>query len=110
MQPRSTLGDLDRTLLLALMQCGGEAYGVELQREIEERTGRSVSAGALYTALARLQAKKFVRSRLGEATAKRGGRRKRYFALAPAGEMALETSLQELRSLSHGLEPRFRLS
>ena len=108
--PRASLSDLERTLLLALLHCGGTGYGVELQSVIEERTGRRLSPGGLYTALARMQDKGFVRSFLGEPTPERGGRRKRYFEIAPAGETALHGHLDDLRALTAGLPARYRLS
>ena len=40
---------------------------------LEERTGRPVARGALYTALERLEAKGCLRSRMGDPTAERGG-------------------------------------
>lgn len=110
MPKKAMLGDLERTLLLALLQCGGTAYGLEIQERIEKATHRRISPGALYTGLTRMQAKGYVSSWRGEPTAQRGGRRKRHFEIQPAGERALEQSLHELRMLSHGLEPRFRVS
>lgn len=110
MPKKTMLGDLERTLLLALLQCGGTGYGLQIQEQIEQATDRTISPGALYTGLTRMQGKGYVKSWKGEPTAQRGGRRKRYFQVQPAGERALEESLHELRVLSRGLEPRFRLS
>lgn len=110
MSKRQNLSNLDRNLLLALLQCRGEAYGVELQEEIADRTGRRLSPGAIYTALARLEDAGLLDSRMGEPTAVRGGRRKRFYDITPVGEEALEASIAELRSMTRGLEPRFRLS
>lgn len=110
MAKRRNLSNLDRNLLLALLQRRGEAYGVEVQEEIAERTGRRLSPGAIYTALARLEEAGLLDSRMGEPTAVRGGRRKRFYAITSTGEEALEDSISELRRLTRGLEPRFRLS
>lgn len=110
MPKKTMLGDLERTMLLALLQCGGTAYGLQVQEQIENATERTISPGALYTGLTRLQRKGYVSSWRGEPTAQRGGRRKRFFQIEPAGERALEQSLHELRMLTSGLEPRFRLS
>ena len=72
-----TIGDFEQLILLALVRLGSDAYGVTIRREIEERTGRVISPGALYTALDRLEKRGFVSSRLGDPTPERGGKRKR---------------------------------
>lgn len=100
------LGELEQLLLLTLLRLGDGAYGVALRREIERRTGRAVSYGALYTTLDRLEAKGLVSSWLGEPTPERGGRRKKLLRLEPAGAVALEASFGVLRRMSEGLEPR----
>jgi len=79
---------------------------VTIRREIEERAGRSVSAGAVYTALERLQSKGLVSSRVGEATPARGGRRKKYYRLRPAGVEALHHSYEEIRRMASGVAGR----
>lgn len=104
-----SLGDFEKLILLALARLE-DAYGVTVRQEIETRTGRQVSAGAVYTALERLEAKGLVASELGDPTPVRGGRRKRNYCLLAAGEEALAGRLAELRRMSVGLEARLRLS
>ena len=84
------LGRFDHLLLLAVMRLGDEAYGMTIRRELAERTGRDVASGAIYTALARLETRGYVRSRLGEPTPERGGRAKRFYRVLAAGEKAVE--------------------
>lgn len=79
-----------------------EAYGARIQREIEERTGRDVSPGALYTALDRLQSRGLVASREGDGTPVRGGRRKKYYRLEPEGAAELHASWSTLSSMADG--------
>ena len=105
----SGLGHFEKLVLLAVAQLA-DAYGVAIRREIEDKTGRQVSAGAIYTSLERLEARGLVRSELTDPTPVRGGRRKRVYRLRPPGERALESSLEELRRMAHGMEARFRLS
>jgi len=88
--PREGLGDIEHFVLVALLRLGGEAYGVPIMEEIAVRTGRTVSRPAVYIALRRLESKGFLRSRLGEATAERGGRARRYFRITRAGARHLE--------------------
>jgi DNA-binding PadR family transcriptional regulator len=88
--PREGLGDIEHFVLIALLRQGGESYGVPILDEIAQRTGRAVSRPAVYIALRRLEAKGLLKSRLGEATAERGGRAKRYFRITRAGARQLE--------------------
>lgn len=98
------LGDFEQLILLALLRLGPEAYGAELHREIEGRSGRKVSMGALYTTLSRMEKKGYVSSRIGEPTAERGGRRKKYFQLEAVGREALSRSYEAVRRMASGLE------
>lgn len=102
--PDVVLGDFEQIVLLALVRLGENAYGATVRREIEHRTGRSLSISAVYTALDRMEQKGLVRSRVGEPTAERGGRRKRYFELLPAGERALANSYRRFKGMVAGLE------
>jgi DNA-binding PadR family transcriptional regulator len=107
---RVHLGEFEQLLLLALAQAPGEIYGVEIRLVIEERTGRTVSPGAVYTALDRLERRGLVRSRMGEPTARRGGKRKRYYRLEAAGAALLGESQRALASMARGTSPRLGTS
>jgi len=98
------LGEFELLLLAAVLRLEDEAYGASVVREIEERTGREPVAGAVYTGLRRLEARGLLRSEVGEPTPERGGRRKRYFRLEPAGAEALASSLESIRLISAGLD------
>ncbi len=86
------LGEFELVVLATLVRLGDEAYGMRLRRDIEERTGRAVSIGQVYATLRRLKAKGYVSTYMGEPSAERGGRAKRYFRLEAAGSEALERS------------------
>ena len=79
------LGAFDLMVLLALMRLHDEAYGVSIARTIEDSTGQSVALATLYVTLGRLEKKGLIASRLGEPTAERGGRAKRYFRVTAKG-------------------------
>ena len=83
------LGSLEQIVMLAVMRLGADAYGMTVRREIEARTGREISIGAVYATLERLEAKGYVSSFTGEPTAERGGRAKRHFEIEAAGHQAL---------------------
>jgi len=97
------LGEFEMVVMLTLFHLGDRAYGMTIRLEIEERTGRSVSIGAVYTTLRRLQRKEFVISSLGEPSPSRGGRAKKYFALEPQGLKALQRSREMFASLWKGV-------
>ncbi len=103
------LGTLEQLLLLALVRLGDDTYGVPIRDEIETRTGRLVSPGAIYTALDRLERRGLVRSRLGDPTAERGGKRKRHYRLTARGTSALAQAQSALAEMSRGLKPRLGL-
>lgn len=84
------LGRFDHLLLLAVMRLGDGAYGMTIRRELADVTGREIAAGAIYTALARLETRGYVRSRLGEPTPERGGRAKRFYRVLAEGAKAVE--------------------
>ena len=83
------LGEFEQLVLLAVLRLGDDAYGVPIRREIEKRTDRKVTVGALYSTLDRLQAKGYLSSWFADPTAERGGRSRRYFRVAPRGIEAL---------------------
>jgi DNA-binding PadR family transcriptional regulator len=83
------LGAFEELVLLAVAGVGAEAYGITVQERVERDAGRSVSLGAVYAALDRLEAKQYVASWLGDTSAYRGGRRKRHFSITADGTAAL---------------------
>jgi PadR family transcriptional regulator PadR len=101
------LGSLEHIVLLALVRLKSNAYGMTVRREIEERTGRNISIGAIYTTLERLEAKGYVSSFVGEPTAERGGRGKRLFRIEVDGEEAQRTSQEAIRSMTLGFKNRW---
>lgn len=103
------LGEFEQLVLLALLRLQPEAYGVAIRDEIEEKTGRRVALGSVYTTLLRLEDKGFVATRIGEPTPQRGGRRKKFYRPLAAGRRELATSLQALRSMTRGLTPGLEL-
>ena len=104
---RDYVGEFEHLLLLAVLQLPPEdSYGTRIRAAIEERTGRTVAPGAIYTALARLEGRGLVRSWLGEPTAQRGGKRKRHYQLEPAGAALLRRMHDVIARMSSGLELR----
>jgi DNA-binding PadR family transcriptional regulator len=105
-KPASALGDFEQLVLLGVLRLVESAYGAAIRQEIHARSGRDVSINAVYTTLDRLERKGLLRSWTGEPTAVRGGRRRKFYALRPAGVSALRQSYQALTSMAEGLEHR----
>lgn len=103
MSKTKSLGEFEILVLAALMRLEDKAYGVSILNEVETRSGRPVSLGALYPTLSRLEKKEYVNSKMGEATPVRGGRAKRYYTLTALGAAELERSSQILSSMLAGL-------
>jgi PadR family transcriptional regulator PadR len=83
------LGEFEEIVILAIAILNNEAYSVAIKDEIESRLARSVSMGALHTALNRLEDKGYLRSFAGEGTEERAGRPKRYFEITAMGKKAM---------------------
>lgn len=87
------LGEFEEVILLLVGILGENAYAFRLAEEFESQTGRSVSIGAVHSTLDRLEGKGFLTSEMGNATAERGGRRKRIFKITALGKRVLRESM-----------------
>jgi PadR family transcriptional regulator PadR len=86
------LGEFEQVVLLAVARLGDEAYGENVRREIQKRTGRAVTVGAAYATLNRLVDKRYARAAIRQPHWARDKRARRIFALTPAGIEALEAA------------------
>ena len=98
------LGEFEILVMAALIQLNDEAYGISIRKNIEEKTGRSTSIGALYATLNRLEKKQLVSTKIGEATAVRGGRAKKYFLVTPLGRERFNHAIINLKKMLDGIE------
>ena len=97
-----TLGAFEEMVLLMVGVLQDNAYGVTIKTELELNLKKTISLGALYAALQRLEEKKWVNSRIGGITEERGGRRKQYFDITKEGLVALN----EVRAMRNELFDR----
>jgi DNA-binding PadR family transcriptional regulator len=100
----SYLGEFEHLVMLALVRLNDNAYGVSVRQEIEARTGRDVSIGAIYATLDRLETKGYVKSRFGDPTPERGGRSKRFFRVTARGVEAINRTHDAIQSMAQGLD------
>jgi DNA-binding PadR family transcriptional regulator len=104
MSGRDYLGEFEHIVVLALIRLGDQAYGVTVRQEIEVRTAREVSIGAVYATLDRLERKGYVKSQLGDPTPERGGRSKRFFRVTAQGASAVNRTHRALQRMTEGLD------
>ena len=104
----SPLGDLEQLLLFAVLRLGGTGSGAAIRDEIKERTGRSISPGAVYTAMARLEERGFVASKIDGPAPAGGGRRKKYYSLEGSGAGALANAYDQVANMADGVVARLR--
>jgi PadR family transcriptional regulator, regulatory protein PadR len=83
------LGEFEEIVILTIGILNNRAYSVSIKDEIEARLSRTVSFGALHTALKRLEEKGYLKSFAGESTDERAGRPRQYFEITALGKKAM---------------------
>ncbi|GCC50678.1 PadR family transcriptional regulator [Chryseotalea sanaruensis] len=104
----TNLGEFEELVLLTIAVLLNDAYSVAICDELERQTKRSAKLGVVHAVLNRLEEKGYVKSKLGEATQTRGGKRKRYYTVTSAGKSALYKA-KELRDQLWSMIPEFSL-
>lgn len=99
------LGEFELLVLLAILRLRDDAYGVSIRNEVERETSRTLSLGAVYKTLGRLEGKGHLETRVAPPTRERGGRRKKLYGLTAEGLVACRRSVTDLRRMTDGLEP-----
>jgi PadR family transcriptional regulator PadR len=102
-------GEFELLTMLAIAQLADEAYGVTIREVLETRTSRTVTLGAIYKTLGRLETKGLLDVTVAPPTGERGGRRKKLYRLNAEGRAAVRGSLSDLRQLTAGLDPRLEV-
>ncbi len=100
-EPRAA--EFEQLVLFAILHLGENAYGMTIRREIEDRTERRTSLGAVYTTLDRLEKKGYVMSWTGSPAPQRGGRSKASLQSPDPGKAALRNSAAILAAMAAGL-------
>jgi PadR family transcriptional regulator PadR len=98
------LGSLEEQVMLAVVRTGGEAYGMNVRRELESVTGRSITIGSVYATLDRLEAKGLVESSRTPSSDAAGSRR--VFAVTPPGARSLALTRDTRERLWTGVKLR----
>ena len=101
--PPKFLAEFELYVMLAVVRLEDDAYGAEISRAIEARTGRPVSIGALYATLGRLEDKGLLQARVSEPEPVRGGRARKYYSLTREGRSTLEHSSEMMLKMMEGL-------
>lgn len=93
---KTKLGEFEELVLLSVIVLGEQAFGVEIKKELEKRMEERLSVGSIQSALKRMEEKGFLTSEFGEATNKRGGKRKRIYTATPYAHKVLN-DIKEIR-------------
>jgi DNA-binding PadR family transcriptional regulator len=105
MRNQASIGQFEQFVLTAILSLAENAYGVTIRNMVADLAApKSVSLGAVYATLDRLEDKRFVTSWLSNPTAERGGRSKRHYRLEAAGERALRESVEASRRVCNAVE------
>src|SRR5262245_48216152 len=105
MKSQASIGQFEQFVLTAILSLGENAYGVTIRKVVGDLAApKSVSLGAVYATLDRLEDKRFVRSWLSNPTPERGGRSKRHYRLEAPGERALRESVEASRRVCNAVE------
>lgn len=103
MSPRPSipsLAEFELLVLLASLRLGpDEAYTVSIADYIGQRTGRTVRRANVYTTLQRLEAKRLLTTRLGDARPERGGKPRRLVSVRPAGVAAVRATTGAIQAM-----------
>lgn len=102
--PPHALGEFEQLVMLAVMRLAADARAIDLREEIETRAERSVSRGALYATLERLEGKGYLTWRTEDATPERGGIPRRVYAVTEDGLEAVRGAMRAVSRLAEGLE------
>src|SRR5882672_573796 len=103
------LGELEELILTVVGILQEDAYGNAIVKEINEQVSRVVSLAAAHVTLYRLEDKGYIKSRVGGATKKRGGRRKRIFTVTSAG-LAILKAMKETRLGIWNMVPQLKMN
>ncbi|KYG82530.1 PadR family transcriptional regulator [Roseivirga echinicomitans] len=106
---KTKLGEFEELVLMTVVVLQAEAYGVEIKRELEDRLNEKLSVGSIQSALKRMEEKGFLTSEFGEATQKRGGKRKRIYSATPYAHRILE-EMKDIRTQLWSAMPKMATS
>jgi PadR family transcriptional regulator PadR len=98
------LGSLEEQVMLAVVRTAGDAYGMNVRRELEAVTGRAITIGSVYATLDRLEAKGLVESSRTPPAGAAPSRR--VFAVTPAGARSLALTRDTRERLWTGVKLR----
>jgi len=91
------LGEFEELVLLTVAVLHEDAYSVIIKSELEARLNEKLRVGSIQSALKRMEEKGFLTSKFGEATLKRGGKRKRIYSSTPLAIKVL-TQMKDVRA------------
>ena len=94
---KTKLGEFEELVLLTVASLQHEAYGVQIKSTLEREMKTKLSVGSIQSALKRMEEKGFLTSEFGEASMRRGGKRKRIYSTTAYAHRVLR-EMKEIRT------------
>jgi PadR family transcriptional regulator PadR len=88
--PMKTITRKEELIMLSILNLREDAYLIAIHDHLSRITGKKVSLTSVHLPLSRMEKNGLVEGELGEATAVRGGRRKKIYRITKLGFEALE--------------------
>ena len=85
-----TITRMEEMIMLSILHLDNNAYLIAIQDYLSNVTKKKISLTSVHLPLSRLEKIKYLESEMGEATAVRGGRRKKIYRVTNDGLEALE--------------------
>lgn len=101
---QETVTEIELLVMLSVIQCGGEAYGIPILQELRQRSGRRMLRPALYEVLRRLEGKGLLVAEMGDPLPERGGRARKYYELTAQGREAVLAARRSWERMWRGIE------
>lgn len=98
----------EEVVLLSVGSVAEGAYAYGLQKEIKTQLDQNWSLGTIHTILYRLENKGLLRSEMGGASDKRGGRSKRIYKLTAKGFKNLDFIQESRQMMWKNVKPSFQ--
>lgn len=96
--------EVELLVMLSVLQCGEEAYGIPILDELRQRSGRKMLRPALYEVLRRLEGKGLLVAAKGDPLPERGGRARKYYAVTAEGREAVAAARRSWEKMWQGIE------
>ena len=104
-----SLGQFEQLILMAVRAQGDQAYGSQVFSKVCELADKQMNLGSMYVTLDRLETKGYLKSKIEKGTSERGFKPRKFYRLEPAGEQALQESVETAARISQAFDQSWSL-